>query len=164
MAIAAGAILVTTGVGFAAFTATATVHGTATPASFGLVITSVSEAAGAPWVVITTTALPAPIVSVWVNDTSDSSRVDVKVVVQNIGSVPADDVAYAFSTSLSGPSSCSNGTYMYPAATNIPAGDTLAPGASFPSYWEFQAGPDLSDCAGATYFHFTISWTANSGA
>jgi len=165
LVIAAGAILVSTGAGFAAFTASATVHGTATPAAFGLVITSVSEAAGSPVVVIQTTALPAPTVTVWVNQTTDNSRVDVKVVVKNIGTVPADDVAYAFSTSLSGPSSCSNGTYMYPAGPNIPAGDTLAPGASFPSFWEFQAGSDLTDCAGGpAYFHFTISWTANSGA
>jgi hypothetical protein len=164
LAIAAGAILVTTGIGFAAFTTTATVHVTASPAAFGLVVTSVSEASGAPWVVIQTTSLPAPIVTVWVNDTTDNVRVDLKVVVKNIGTVPANDVVYVFSTSLSGPSSCSNGTYMYPAGPNIPPGDTLAPGASFPSYWQFQAGSDLSDCAGgAPYFHFTISWTASAG-
>ena len=164
LSIAAGAILLSTGIGFAAFTATATVHGAASPASFGLVITSVTEAAGAPWVSIQTTHLPATTVSAWLNDTTVGSIVLLEVVIQNIGTVPANNIAFDFSTHLSGPSTCSVGTFMYPTSTNVPAGATLPAGASFASYWHFEAGPDLSTCAGGVpYFGFTISYVATAG-
>jgi hypothetical protein len=163
-ALAACLLIISSGVGFAAFTSTATVHGTATRASFGLVITNVSRAAGEPWIVIHTTHLPATIVTVWINGTTQSSLTNVSVTVENIGTVPAQNIAYGFSTSLHGPSSCSIGTYMYPSAPNVPDGAVLAPGASFPSYWEFQAGPHLSACAGAAFFSFTIAYTATAGS
>lgn len=162
-ALAACLLVVSSGVGFASFASSATVHGTASAASFGIVITSVTKVEGDPWIVINTTHLPATLVTVWVNGTTGGSLTNLSVTIENIGTVPAQNIAYAFSTSLHGPSGCSVGTYMYPSETNVPDSGTLGPGASFASYWEFQAGPHLSTCAGAPFFAFTIAYTATGG-
>jgi len=162
-AFAACLLVVTSGVGFAAFASSATVHGNASAGSFGLVVTSVARAQGDPWVVIDTTHLPATVVTAWVNGTTPGSLTNISVTIENIGTVPAHNIYFAFSTSVSGPSGCTVGTYMYPSELNVPASGTLGPGDSFLSYWEFQAGPHLSACAGAPYFAFTIAYTASAG-
>ncbi|HTP56418.1 MAG TPA: hypothetical protein VML53_07170 [Thermoplasmata archaeon] len=162
-AIAAAVILVSTGVGFAAFTGTATVNAQATAASFGLVVTSVTLVGAPSYVTLQTTALPSALVTAWLNNTPPDMTFNISVVVKNIGSVPATNVAWGFSTSFHGPATCSVGAYSGVPAANDPAFDTLNPGVSFDSFWTLHSGNFPARCAGVEWASFTITYTGSAG-
>lgn len=158
------ALIVGSGAGFASFVRTATVNGTATRASVGLLVTKVAIVTGPPDLVLATTHLPAPVVSVWINNTAPHGTVNLSVTVENVGTVPVQNVTSGLTTSTIGFSPvCVLGTQMSAAAPNVPAGGLLDPGASFVTYWTFLAGANLSTCAGHTFFQFTIVFNGQAG-
>jgi len=162
-AVAAAVLIVSSGVGFAAFSATATVNGTAHPASFGLVITSASLVGAPSFVLVKTTTLPSTAVQVWINNTPSNSVFNLSVIVKNIGSVPAQNVTWSFTTNTHGPATCSVGAYTTVLTTNDPPGDTLGPGASYGTNWYLHSGLFPASCGGETWLSFTIVFTASAG-
>jgi hypothetical protein len=162
-AVAAAVLVVSTGVGFAAFATSATIQGHATAASFGLVVTSVSLVGGPSYVTVATTALPASLVQAWINNTPPNTLFNISVVIKNIGSVPAQNVAWSFTTSFHGPATCSVGAYSEVPVANDPAGDTLGPGDSFASFWILHSGSFPARCAGVDWASFTVSYSGTAG-
>jgi hypothetical protein len=162
-AVAATLLLVSSGIGFAAFAGTATVNGAAHPASFGLVITSASLIGAPSYVLVKTTALPSTAVQVWINNTPSLSVFNLSVIVKNIGSVPATDVAWSFTTNTHGPATCSVGAYTNILTTNDPPGDMLGAGASYGTNWYLHSGQFPATCGGETWLTFTIAFTASAG-
>lgn len=162
-AVAAAILVVSTGVGFAAFSTSATVSGHSSAASFGLVITSAGLVGAPSFVVVKTTALPSDAVQIWINNTLPESTSNLSVVLKNIGSVPAQDVAWSFTTNTHGPSTCSIGAYAYVTASNDPPGDMLGPGASYGTNWYLHSGTYPPSCAGQVWITFSIAFTASAG-
>lgn len=162
--LAAVVLIVASGVGFAAFVKQATVQGTADRASFGLLVTEIGIVTGPVGILLQTTPLPAMIASVWINNTGPGAKVNLSVIVENIGTVPASNVVSGIATNTIGFNPhCTFGTGMSAAALNVPPGGVLNPGESFTTYWTFQAGPNLSSCQDTPFFQFTIAFNANAG-
>ncbi|MGB6500271.1 MAG: hypothetical protein WBG19_02565 [Thermoplasmata archaeon] len=161
--VVAAVLIVSAGVGFSAFAASATVHGSAHAASFGLVVTSASLVAAPGYVLLKTTTLPSTSVQVWINNTPPHTLFNLSVTVKNIGTVPAQDVAWSLSTSTHGPSTCSIGAFTEVLTSNDPPGDTLGPGASYGTNWYLHSGAFPTSCAGDVWMSFTISFTATAG-
>ncbi|MGP8078083.1 MAG: hypothetical protein ACLQD8_01625 [Thermoplasmata archaeon] len=162
-AVVAVLLVVSSGVGFAAFAGSATVEAHASAASFGLVITSVGLVGGPAYVTVQTTVLPSPLVQAWINNTPPTTLFNISVVVKNIGSVPAQNVAWVFTTTFHGPASCSVGAYGEVLEANDPPGDVLGPGASFTSYWGLHSGTLPPRCGGLVWATFTVTYTATAG-
>jgi len=165
-ALAAAALLVSSGVGFASFTSSATVHASATPASIELVVTSVTLVAGPSYVTVQTTHLPAPIVQAWLNNTPPNTLFNLSVVIENVGTVPVQNIEWTFSPVFHAPPhgpSCYSGAYSGVPTGNYPPGDLLGPGASFDSFWWLHSGAFPTGCAGWTWATFTITYTGDAG-
>jgi hypothetical protein len=163
-AVAAFLLITVSGAGFAAFERTATVNGVGERASFGLVVWSMAFVTDPVAPDLHTSLLPAVTASAWINDTYPRVVVNLSVVFQNTGTVAVQGVEPGLTTSTVGYAPlCALGTSMTAAGINTPPGDTLGPGASYTTYWTFTAGPNLSDCAGAPYFAFTITVTGTAG-
>ncbi|MFY9717281.1 MAG: hypothetical protein WAK40_05035 [Thermoplasmata archaeon] len=162
-AVAATILLVSSGIGFAAFSGTATVNGSAHPASFGLLITSASLIGAPTYVLVKTTVLPSTAVQVWINNTPALSVFNLSVIVKNIGSVPATNVAWSFTTYTHGPATCSVGAYTNILTSNDPPGDMLGPGASYGTNWYLHSGSFPPSCGGDEWLSFTIAFTASAG-
>ena len=162
-AAAAVVLLVSSGVGFAAFSATATVNGTASAASVGLVVTSVSLVGAPGYITVATTALPASIVEAWINNTPPQTLLNISIVIKNIGTVPLENIAWTYSTTFHGPATCSVGAYSAVPVANDPPGDAMGPGVSFDSYWILHSGNLPARCAGLEWATFTVSYTGTAG-
>jgi hypothetical protein len=157
-------IVACSGAGFASFEKSATVNGQASRASFDLVIVQISILRGPLGIELQTTSLPATLASAWINNTPSAAKVNLSVVVENVGTVPAQNVTSGLSTSTIGYNPrCEVGTGMAPAAPNVPPTGVLAPGASLTTYWAFTAGQNLTACSGQTFFQFTIGFVADAG-
>jgi hypothetical protein len=160
---AVAVMIVSTGIGFAAFSTTASVNGSAHAATFGLVITAAGLVGAPSYVLVKTTVLPSSSVQVWINNTPPESLFNLSVTLKNIGSVPAQNVAWSFTTNTHGPSTCSVGAYTEVLTSNDPPGDVLGPGASYNTYWILHSGSFPAACAGDTWISFTIAFTASAG-
>ncbi len=157
-------LVASTGAGFASFEKTATVNGQASRASFELVIVQISILRGPLGIILVTTPLPSTLASAWINNTPPNAKVNLSVVVENVGTVPAQNVTSGLTTSTVGYNPrCEVGTGMVPTAPNVPPTGVLAPGASLTTYWAFSSGENLTACYGQTFFQFTIGFVANAG-
>jgi len=158
------AIVACSGAGFASFEKTATVNGQAARATFDLVIVDITILHGPLGIVLQTTPLPSTLASAWINNTPSAAKVNLSVVVENVGTVPAQNLTSGLSTSTIGFNPrCEVGTAMSPSAPNVPPTGVLAPGASLTTYWAFSAGQNLTACSGQAFFQFTIGFVATAG-
>jgi hypothetical protein len=160
------ALMATAGIGFSAFGSSAAVHGTATAGSIDLVITEVSAVADPDpaGVYVHTSALPSPLVHAWINNTIASSNYNVSIVVENLGTVPADDFHFLTTVSTGGPSVCHIGATFTNSAIDAPASDSLVPGKPFTTYWTLHSAVFHASCGGDTYLGFSVTFTGTAGA
>ncbi len=165
LALAAMLVLVMTGgIGYAAFTSTATINGTATSGTVDLVVTAMYLGVDPPGAYVQSNVLPATHVTAWVNNTAPSTDYNITIVVENIGTVPATGFNYIKTETTTGPSACHFfGSTFSDSALNRPPGDALAPGVPFATYWDLHAPAFSDSCGGEPYLTFSVTFTATAG-
>lgn len=153
------AIVATAGLGYAAFTSSVYVNGSASAGSLDLLIISVTQTTGPSYISTTTTTLPAASVWVWMNNFGPGDTADFAVAIKNFGtlpgtfSVPLDSAIYSSSTT------CPSGGGL---VSGVPV--SIAPGATITVTYFVSASPLLgSSCADQEIGVFVMSLTATAG-